>query len=73
MPYAPAKRSIIIIAGWAMIINIQRDCIAGNWLLFSIGIAVFLLQVWMVIEGAVVYFSLTRTKITALKSNAYSQ
>jgi carbon starvation protein len=46
---------MIIMTGWAMVINIQRYYSSSNWLLFIIGLAVFLLEVWMIIESIVVF------------------
>ena len=45
---------MIIMTGWAMIINIGRYYSSANWLLFVIGLAVFLLEIWMIIESALV-------------------
>jgi len=45
---------MIIMTTWAMIINIGRYYSSSNWLLFIIGLAVFLLEIWMVIESALV-------------------
>ena len=45
---------MIIMTGWAMIINIGRYYSTGNWLLFVIGLAVFLLEIWMIIESILV-------------------
>ena len=42
---------MIIITGWAMVLNIQKFYNASNWLLLIIGIAVFVLEVWMIIEA----------------------
>ena len=45
---------MVIMTGWAMIINIGRYYSTGNWLLFFIGLAVFLLEIWMIIESILV-------------------
>jgi carbon starvation protein len=45
---------MIIMTGWAMILNIQKFYATSNWLLFCIGLAVFVLEIWMVIESVVV-------------------
>lgn len=45
---------MIIITGWAMILNIQKFYGTSNWLLFGIGLAVFLLELWMIIESVIV-------------------
>jgi carbon starvation protein len=45
---------MLIMTGWAMILNIQKFYSTSNWLLFTIGLAVFVLEIWMVIESVVV-------------------
>ncbi len=42
---------LILMTGWAMIKNIQNYFRTNNWLLFIIGLIVFGLMVWLVIEG----------------------
>jgi carbon starvation protein len=45
---------MLFMTGWAMLINLNNFFGAGNWLLFCIGLAVFLLEIWMVIESTLV-------------------
>lgn len=45
---------MIVMTGWAMILNIQKFYAETNWLLFCIGIAVFVLEIWMILESIVV-------------------
>ncbi|MBN1930608.1 MAG: carbon starvation protein A [Desulfobacterales bacterium] len=45
---------MIIMTTWAMLLNIQEYFVKSNWLLFSIGLAVFVLQIWMIIESVMV-------------------
>jgi carbon starvation protein len=45
---------MIIMTGWAMVINIQKYYATSNWLLFLIGLAVFVLEIWMIIESIIV-------------------
>jgi carbon starvation protein len=45
---------MIFMTGWAMVLNIQKFYGTSNWLLFFIGLAVFVLEIWMVIESVVV-------------------
>jgi len=45
---------MIIMTGWAMLINLNEYFVTSNWLLFFIGLAVFILEIWMIIESAVV-------------------
>ncbi|MCF8035972.1 MAG: carbon starvation protein A [Desulfobacteraceae bacterium] len=46
---------MIIMTGWAMLLNIQNFYNSSNWLCFSIGACIMILEVWMVIEAAI-YF-----------------
>lgn len=46
---------MIIMTGWAMILNLQNFLSSSNWLLFSIGLIIFILEIWMIIE-AVLFF-----------------
>jgi len=45
---------MVILTGWAMIINLQDFYLKSNWLLFVIGLAVFALEIWMIIESVLV-------------------
>ncbi|RKX33799.1 MAG: carbon starvation protein A [Verrucomicrobia bacterium] len=45
---------MIAMTGWAMKINLASFHAKGEWLLFSIGAVITLLQIWMVVEGAIV-------------------
>ena len=45
---------MVIMTGWAMIINIGRYYSSANWLLFCIGLIVFVLEIWMIIESIAV-------------------
>ncbi|MEN7972953.1 MAG: carbon starvation protein A [Verrucomicrobiota bacterium] len=45
---------MIAITSWAMEINLTRFYTNSDWLLFSIGTIITLLQIWMVIEGLIV-------------------
>jgi len=44
---------MIIMTGWAMWKNIVNFQKVHNWLLFIVGIAVFILMIWLVIEAIV--------------------
>lgn len=46
---------MIIMTGWAMIINLQNFYNSANWLLFFISACIMILEVWMIIE-AIIYF-----------------
>lgn len=45
---------MIVMTGWAMMANLKNFLAASNWLLFAIGIAVFVLEIWMIAESAIV-------------------
>jgi carbon starvation protein len=45
---------MIIMTGWAMVINLIQYITTSDWLLFSIGFAVLMLEIWMIIESTVV-------------------
>jgi carbon starvation protein len=46
---------MIFMTGWAMILNIQKFYTTSNWLLLIIGLAVFVLEIWMIIESVIVF------------------
>lgn len=46
---------MIIMTGWAMIINLKNFYGSGNWLLFFIGFCTMVLEIWMIIESLVVF------------------
>ena len=45
---------MIVMTGWAMMLNIQKFYNTSNWLLFIIGLSVFVLEIWMIIESIIV-------------------
>ena len=45
---------MVLMTGWAMIVNLRDYFISSNWMLFGIGLAVFVLEVWMIVESSVV-------------------
>jgi len=47
---------IIFMTAWAMKINLINYYDKGNWLLFSLGLIVVVLEIWMVIESLIVLF-----------------
>ncbi len=46
---------MVIMTGWAMIYNLHKFYTESNLLLFFIGLCIFVLEIWMIIE-AVAYF-----------------
>lgn len=42
---------MVLMTGWAMALNIRKFYSTHNWLLFIIGLAVFLLEIWMIVES----------------------
>lgn len=45
---------MLVMTGWAMIINLQSYFSASNWLLFVIGLITMVLEIWMIIESVIV-------------------
>jgi len=45
---------MILMTGWAMIVNLGNFLTSENWLLFAIGLAVFCLEIWMIIESSLI-------------------
>lgn len=45
---------MIFMTGWAMLINLNKFYASANWLLFSIALIMVFLEIWMIIESAVV-------------------
>ncbi|MCF7810574.1 carbon starvation protein A [bacterium] len=45
---------MVFLTGWAMILNLKDFYLSSNWLLFTIGLAVFALEIWMIIESVLV-------------------
>jgi carbon starvation protein len=45
---------MLFMTGWAMLINLGDFYGKANWLLFFIGLAVFILEIWMVVESVIV-------------------
>jgi len=52
---------MVIITGWAMIINIGDYYNTNNWLLFGIGTVVFVLEIWMIMESVIVLKNIMKT------------
>ena len=46
---------MIVMTGWAMLLNLQNFYEASNWLCFSIDLIILFLEIWMIIE-AIIYF-----------------
>ena len=53
---------MIATTGWAMMYNLEAFFRDGDWLLFGIGSAVVLLEIWMVFEGTMVLVRLRKGK-----------
>jgi carbon starvation protein len=51
---------MVAMTGWAMKINLGDFHAKGEWLLFSIGSIIFVLQLWMMVEGVIVLARLKR-------------
>lgn len=48
---------MIVITAWAMKNNLCEFFSTGNWLLFTLGVIVSVLEGWMIVEGMLVIFS----------------
>lgn len=42
---------MLLMTGWAMILNLEQFYDSSNWLLLGIGLAVFVLEAWMIAES----------------------
>ena len=42
---------MIFMTGWAMLLNLSKFYSTSKWLLFSIGLATIILEIWMIIES----------------------
>jgi len=56
---------MIVMTGWAMIINLQSYYSASNWLLFVIGLVTIVLEIWMIIESVIVLLNVYGPEETA--------
>jgi carbon starvation protein len=52
---APPLALMIVVPAWAMVLQLRDWYAGGNWLLFGFGLAVELLQVWMIAEGLIMW------------------
>ncbi len=52
---------MVIMTGWAMVLNLRTYITDQNWLLAGIGTMVFILEIWMIIEAGL-YVSNNRTQ-----------
>jgi len=53
---------MLFMTGWAMVLNLEKFFSKGDWFLFIIGLIVFLLEIWMVIESVIVLGRPTQEK-----------
>ncbi len=44
---------MLFMTGWAMILNLTKFANKGDWFLFVVGLIVFVLEIWMVIESVI--------------------
>ena len=56
---------MLFMTGWAMVLNLEKFFSKGNWFLFIIGLIVFILEIWMVIESVIVLSRPTQEKPVA--------
>ena len=57
---------MIFMTGWAMLINLQSYYAGSKWLLFCIGLATVLLEIWMIIESVIILKEVFGTESAAL-------
>lgn len=57
---------MVLMTGWAMVINLERFFEASNWLLFFIELIVFALEIWMIIESVIVFRKVYTTQEASL-------
>jgi len=53
---------MLFMTGWAMVLNLEKFYNKGDWFLFIIGLIVFILEIWMVIESVIVLSRPTQEK-----------
>lgn len=51
---------MVVMTGWAMVINIGTYFDTQNWLLLVIGLVVFILEIWMILESVIVLKNLKK-------------
>lgn len=52
---APAGALMVVLPAWAMWRQIAGWFREGDWLLFGVGVAIEILQLWMILEGALLW------------------
>ncbi|MGL1935382.1 MAG: carbon starvation protein A [Fibrobacterales bacterium] len=63
---------MVTMTGWAMAYNLQSFWGSENWMLFIIGVAVFILEIWMIVETIIVFSNLKKNDSTSCDSNEVS-
>ena len=53
---------MLVMTGWAMVLNLGGFAAKGDWLLLAIGGAIFLLEIWMIAEAAVAFVRALRAR-----------
>jgi len=43
---------LLLMTTWAMVINLDRYFGSNDWMLLVIGAAIFILEIWLLLEGA---------------------
>ncbi len=46
---------MILMTGWAMVLNLNNFYSSANWLCFFIGLCIFILEIWMIIEAFIFF------------------
>ena len=51
---------MILMTGWAMVINLKSYMMHEKWMLLSIGAVITVLEIWMVVEGLIILAQIRR-------------
>ncbi len=54
---------MLVMPGWAMVVQMSGWYTDGKWWLFGFGVVVWILLVWMLLEAAIVWISLRKSKL----------
>jgi carbon starvation protein len=58
---------MLAVTGWAMVVNLMDYRSEGNWLLFYIGIVTIILEIWMLVESALILKKSLEPELRTLK------
>jgi carbon starvation protein len=61
---------MLVVTSWGMVVNLQRYSETSNLLLLTIGLAVLVLELWMVVESLLVLRAIYRKDVAPLPQPA---